>query len=168
MPASFEGASRPILSSSLPSPSSQSSGEEGSNVERKIPTVHCAVHDVDVLIVGGDPPGSLAAAMLHERKVRTTLVEKQRDFLKFNVSRSYELGLYERGLKTLKSVKGLYKYVEGSGFPNKFFRFVKADGSVVMSDFPMDEIGTIRFFMRFRLLHLFQKFVMEQTDTNAI
>lgn len=55
-----------------------------------------------------------------------------------------------------------------SGSLNKCSRLIKVDGSVVVKDFLMYKIGTIRFFMRFELLHLFNKFVLGHTDTNLI
>lgn len=125
------------------------------------------IRDANVLIVGGGASGTVAAAMLHERGVQATLIEQQEDFLSFEVSRSYVMGISDRGNKALKSVPGLYDYVEKAGTLSNYVRRVNPDGSVVVMDFPTRSFGFFRFFTRFRLLHILKQYIAEHTDTKT-
>lgn len=125
------------------------------------------LRDANVLIVGGGASGAVAAAMLHERGVKATLIEQQEDFLSYEVSRSYVMGVSDRGTKALKSVPGLYEYVRKAGTPCHCIRRVMADGSLFFMDLPVDFFGVSTFFTRFRLLHTLKQYIAEHTNTKT-
>lgn len=128
---------------------------------------NATLQESNVLVVGGGPVGSLAAAMLNHRGIPTTLIEKSETFLSFNVSISFALGLYSRGMDAIKSVPGLFDHIKSSCSPGSIFRRISPTKSISINYAP-PSLGEIQFFMRFRLLHLLKTFVTDYTDTTTM
>lgn len=126
-----------------------------------------AVREANVVIIGGGPSGSLAAAMLNARGVRATLVEQEVDFLDFNENRAYYLGMYPRGIQALKAVPGLFEHVSPSGtWSDKLVR-IPPDGAVREMRMP-SSIAYLFFISRFSLNHALKQFVTAHTRTHTL
>lgn len=125
-----------------------------------------SVRDADVLIVGGGPVGSLAAAMLHHRGVRVTLIDSDPDFLTFDIHRSYRMGLHPRGTDALRAVPGLYEYLLPFSSPIK--RTLPGAQYKSKSKSESKSAPTFPLFMRFRLLNAFKSFLVERTSVTAL
>lgn len=121
------------------------------------------------IVVGGGPCGSFAAMLLDQRGIRTTLIESDADFLDVNLSKSYTLGIFGRGLIAAKAIPELIKYITPFSVPSNMSAFaqVHADGSIRQPSRTKRERGML-LFMRFRLLHVLKSFVRERTGVRAI
>ncbi|MEO5958874.1 MAG: NAD(P)/FAD-dependent oxidoreductase [Opitutaceae bacterium] len=82
--------------------------------------------DYDVVVIGGGPAGSCAAARCVQRGLRTLVVEKC-EFPRFHIGES----LLPAGNKVLREI-GVWPKIEAAGFMPKYgAEFHRADGSAV-------------------------------------
>lgn len=148
--------------------SSGDRNSQGAGTATQPPRAPRSLREADVVIVGGGPTGSAAAALLHARGVHTTLIEKQESFLKFRMAWAYSMGLTPRGSNTLSCAPGLREQVLANGTQRRFFQIVKAGCEVKKIEIPHHSDGPGYMFMRHRLSHALRQFVEQNTTTTAM
>lgn len=130
----------------------------------EIAQVPHSVRKARVVVVGGGPVGTVAAAMLWYRGVKdVTLIEKVADFNSLNPSSSYSLGVYPRGTKALCVVPGLDELVGNNGAPFLNLVRITVEGGTKTFPFP-PPLTSVRYYIRDILLRKLKTFLLDRTS----
>lgn len=107
------------------------------------------IQSAEVVIVGGGPCGSFLAAALEQRGVPVTVIEKTKDFSKYDISRTYSMKLNWRTRKAFRSLPDLHETIAEKSVPTRFihlhlYKPDKQNAGFSIQNTPIDGLPDLR------------------------
>ena len=110
-----------------------------------------SIREANAIVVGGGPVGLLVAATLLHRGVKVTIIDKEMDVTKYDITRTYSMKLNWRARKAMASIPGLIDRVNSRSVKVKRIQFLYCTAETTKnikfkSRDPIDGLADLRIF----------------------